>query len=756
MSRKVKPGQKSPAVEPAAGRALDASARAYWSARAAKFAEQGQHARLTETLDRLWPDADEPERLSWLSAAAPAALAASVAGRSEPLPPLVLTALARSTLEWTPETADALLGLTCVPAAFAADARAVREASALIAAGDDAAAGAALKRVGRDSALRDAQRFLRGLMAFYRGETEGARLALEPLSTVPGWSGPVAALLHRLGVVSEAPAACLDRLPQSPVQQVASIVRALAERHPNKAITLLAATLPRVDPGLARALVRDFPGALLALGVPDESVVERLKRAIPNLRNYIEPALLDALICERMGHYPEGAALFAQVGNGWDAAGTARNADSAALQHRVAVYALDDLERRGGPPKRCPDCGQFHDDGPDLSTVLAASRKLLELALRRAPDALEIWLDLVRVVEAEGDKAERGRVLERFVARFPDHPTAILSAGEACLERGAFDKGVAYAEAAMVHLPFDRSPRNLACRLLLEKSRKKFRDDRSGEALGALRRAIDLPHLDLDLRQRVTAAQAVLQMVEAPKTDFVALRAAATANDPRPWLWTARFAHEWWRFRASGRKRDRMVALPDGALVPMDVPLGPEEMSAILRAVTDMGADDPMAKAVAAPIAAAAGGASPESLTRHEDCLVLLNWRPQTEAGFRIAKRGLELAPDHVPMRLYYYERGLELGEPVSTYDGAEAWIARKLHGPEAVDSISLRARLESVRLQITAVRRAEATPKPAKPSAKAPKRAARPEPSAPAPKPQPVPTRETKDPPKQLELPWE
>ena len=730
MAKKPKPDKAATPERP-----LDISARAYWLTRAQKFAEQGQAERLTETLDRLWPDARDPDRLAWLAANAPDALATALAQGNGPIPEPCLMALVASVLEWPASAAEALLGVPSLPAGFAADARAVRDASAKLAAGDDTAAAAALKRIGRESRFRDPQRFLRGLSAFYQGDAEAAQLALGAL--LGGTYGtPAAALLQALGVHEGAPPALVAMLPISDAGRVAPLVAALQAKRPNQAISALAAALPTVSRGLQTALVRDFPGALLALGVPDESIVGRLKKAVPALGTWVDPGLLDGLICEARGLRDDAIDGLLAVSNGWIGKLPSRAIDQALVLQRAARLVLEDVDRESRSSGRCPDCGEYHGWDPgDGRDAASEARDYLEDAVALAPTDETLWSDLVRAAEALGDRKVRDKVLGRFVERFPEHPTALVATAEACLERGAFDKGMGLAASAMEILPLDRGPRALLSRLLIGKARKKFGDDRVSEAQALLERAVQIPMLDAEMRQRATAAAAVVRFAGGVEADFDTLRREATQDDPRPWLWTFRFTHEWLRFQSAPKKKSA-PPLPKATLMPCATPLGDAELKTLLQAYRDATNEDIAHRTLLGPCVLRAVESAPKAVSSAGDVRLLLSLRPQPELAYAVLLRAMHFAPNEFDFIIARWELAVELNHPVKEFVGAEFQLTEMLDGEELRDwgpmmAARVRATLERVRSYLAkpasapgARRTGRTAPKNAAPKNAAPKNA--------------------------------
>lgn len=77
------------------------------------------------------------------------------------------------------------------------------------------------------------------------------------------------------------------------------------------------------------------------------------------------------------------------------------------------------------------------------------AQELLEKAIALDPGNLSASLKLCEVYGANQQGSDRNRLLDRMSSQFPDEKQVLLLAGQGCLERKAFKKGIDYLEKAL-------------------------------------------------------------------------------------------------------------------------------------------------------------------------------------------------------------------------------------------------------------------------------------------------------------------
>jgi len=542
--------------------------RDYWLGKATQRLARGHRDEARAALDRAFTDPDPAARLRWLAVRWPRqALAESGAD--------ALPHLADALLAWPEEAADHFLVAPELPEVWRAGALRVREASALLAGGDELQAMRRLREVGRGPDFRHPQRLLRGLAAWYRRDADAAALALRSLPTTSVCGALAARLME--------PAASPSAFGDSDVALVAPFVRALRARKPSQAMVALSHAYAHGSAGLCSVIARDASGGLLALGVAPDAAHARVVRAIPELSAHIESDRLEALVWENGGDCWFAGELWLHN------AQSVRpdDPDGVMMVHRAGRLWMRSADAHD-PPQRCLDCGVIHLEGQRREEV-AQARALFEIAISNAPNRADWWVDLVHCTEWLGHAKERGRVLERFVKAFPEHPVALVRAAEAALDRGSFDKGLRYVRRAAELLPLSAEPVELRARLLIGKARKKYRQGRTADVEAVLEEARGLRRLGVDVRQRLTAAMAAALELTGDARGAAATREAAFEADPRGWLWTLRFVDERRRFLAP-RKREntRFLEVRLDGIPPADN----AEMNAVLRLADDWEGDE--------------------------------------------------------------------------------------------------------------------------------------------------------------------
>ncbi len=665
--------------------------RAYWLCRARRFAQQGKLDRVEDVLARIFAGAPE-EKFLWSLRNAPAA-ALGYVRRGPSLGDDALDAIAGNLLSWPAEVATDLLALPNLPEAFVRDAWAIRDASRDLSRGDDGAALAALRRVGRDSRFRDAQRFLRGLGAVYRRDTEEAVLLLAPLATAasardPGPEGgraedqgattgyfasASAALLAQVG----RPMAASPRftpIPPDEATQLSAVVGAARAGRPNQLLAAVSNVWGTSPHGRRVMLAREVAATMVAMGVEPEAVVERLGRAIPDLHRILQPDLLLAMGLLSVGDQPAGCGALLDLAGRADSLGfDART--RAALWARAGGLLIEAgvAEAQG----RCPDCGRFHqaaEQDTDRRGLAASAAVALDNAVALDPDVAETWVDYVRAWEIVGDPKGIARAIEAFVTRMPEHPEALAQAARAAGERGAFQKALTYARRASSLQPMDRSRDDLVAHLLIDKARKPLLAGDLDAAGDALREAAGLRAVSPPMRQRVAVAQEVLLLTRSDTAGAESLRTTALAEYPQPWLWELRFYWEWWRL-CRRDKRSRRIVKPPARPSTKGFPSPDRTMLlAALELGDEIVRNEGGLHAWIAPVLADAVRRGATSLVSDDDVRAAVRWG-DAEGRYLALCRADRRDPDP-HLTLARVEAALNVGRPRAELESALAEVA--------------------------------------------------------------------------------
>jgi tetratricopeptide (TPR) repeat protein len=138
------------------------------------------------------------------------------------------------------------------------------------------------------------------------------------------------------------------------------------------------------------------------------------------------------------------------------------------------------------PPER--DAMLIFPFNPPRSNMRNApeARRLLEKAVKLDEANLPASLCLCQVYKELGRHADRNRLLDRMTARFPAEKQVLMLAGQACLERKAYKRGLDYLGQALALDRLDPAiPDNLVKALLLQ-AREFFQKKRPDDARMAI------------------------------------------------------------------------------------------------------------------------------------------------------------------------------------------------------------------------------------------------------------------------------
>ena len=114
------------------------------------------------------------------------------------------------------------------------------------------------------------------------------------------------------------------------------------------------------------------------------------------------------------------------------------------------------------------------------------AQRFLEMAVNLDEENLTASLSLCEVYQERRQHSERNRLLDRMTRRFPDEKKVLMLAGQACLERKTYKRGLDYLERALSLDRLDPAiPDNLVKARLLQ-AREYFKKARPDEARKAM------------------------------------------------------------------------------------------------------------------------------------------------------------------------------------------------------------------------------------------------------------------------------
>ncbi len=671
--------------------------------RLASAAAAGDDAQVEQLLDRLWPRTGRVSgpRLRWLAANRPAWLVAEIekldaAGREHQA---VGEALGAAVLGLDAASCERL---GRIESRFATEALVVRTAAEHIAAGRDEAGLRALRPIGLRSPLRPARLALRGLSAWYRRRDAEAARAFAPLAGDRVF-GPLAeAVLYAIepdpGVEpGPATARCLRALGAGHALEAAAyaaVGRELAGGRPNRALRVARRVAGDGSAGLRRALRRDLAGALSALGVEPYQILERIERSLGGGADDPELSGLGALVYELDGDRDEALGFWLDYSH--ELADLppeirAGRAVLAAVHARIGQRLAAMAEEPSGSLLSLlfghDVAGQQRQD----------ARHHLEKALELDPEDLHTWRALLDLLERQGVKAERARVLERFAARFPDHPEALLAAAAGAEQRGALDKALRHIRRAAAVEPLNRRTRARQARLLCAKARKQMRAGRMERARKCYRQAAGVSGCPAKARIEAQAEAAAFEDLSRREEQAAALKDEALQADPRPWLWAGHFLAA--RRRLHGRRRGRLPGRLD-PLPPEPPPPQPEELLGLLElpaAYGDAAADRPPGLEALVERALAAGSERLLEPAQLDRALALC---PAGEPALALAEQAQRLHPGRPAFVAARYQRALDCGRPAAYFTRAleelqQARAAQQQAGAEPGELVQELERLD-------------------------------------------------------------
>lgn len=356
------------------------------------------------------------------------------------------------------------VGMEQVPAPeLAAELRALHEALASLCARDYEGTLERLRPLPRNSVFGHWKFFVKGLVAFYRGDR---LLALRCFDQSPAGSIPAqAAAGYRLLIAEPGGRRC-------PTSEVELEIACRILGQPGLAPALLSADRAwrrgrHVEAyECLRRAVPDFPAVDASpLGVVSEFCFNSL-HALPAAQANRLEAWFERLGFERKGRSKTEQALAMRAA----CLSLAKELEPRVLDRNWREY-LALLRRIHGPSPRRDSLGYawlgeqlaseeqdafdsvpFFARGSRPQTMLRAGAQAvaaLKDAVEADPSNLEAHLKLCEAHAKLGQTRERNRLLDQLTRQFPDRKEVLLLAGQNCLDRGALKKGLSYLESAL-------------------------------------------------------------------------------------------------------------------------------------------------------------------------------------------------------------------------------------------------------------------------------------------------------------------
>jgi len=427
--------------------------------------------------------------LAGKSAASEESLPAFIAALTDP--GVVLSAEERvrfadaAVLAFQPVTAS-----DAASAALAAEVGAVHAALQAVAEARWPDVPAALRLIPHRSAVSHWAVFIKGIAAFYRGESSKAA---KLLCTLPPRSAPARAGHSYLVLLGEASGAGSAGLPAEPARAGALrlagagrvstfVLRAEAAWRAGRHVESYRALRDAVPEFPAQTL--DVWGALSEFyfkvphSLPDHEWRKFLRHFCElidadDLKNGVESMLAHRLIA-LMG------ATFAPVEDlrtEWDFFLRAHEALHGS-NPRLASLAQGWLGEQLARPERAGGFSPGRRRLRDARGAIAAFNRSIELD----PANRAAHLQLCAVYELLKKSGERNRLLDTMTARFPDDKQVLVQAARGCIERQAFGKGLAYLARARQLDQLDPLIPELLLAALHGQARQQFQQRRPDKA----------------------------------------------------------------------------------------------------------------------------------------------------------------------------------------------------------------------------------------------------------------------------------
>ncbi len=360
---------------------------------------------------------------------------------------------------------------------LAAELRQVHQALELVCQQSYNEALAAVISLGRRSLFAPWRLYIKGLVAFYRGEDEKAREAFARLpedSWLSGAASPFLLLLLPLDNVrcrqlAKDEARLRDVCLLAGQPELADILpRAnylwMTGRHRDSFRYLHRSRIkfPTETPNIYGSLTRFYYNAVFSLGneaaesyidfVLEKATKNPEKNQIMILQGlriavlYFEPEDEDG--CEVISLWQDFIRLQQHF------YGENKRLTSMIYAHLGEFFAREMVDEPGMDPFQLLRHPDHRSDEKEFFDPEEAERYFL-LSVEEDAENRQAWLALLDLYDGAGWKSKRNRLLDDIVKRFPDDQETLLKAGTGCWERKALHKGRKYFQRALELNPQD-------------------------------------------------------------------------------------------------------------------------------------------------------------------------------------------------------------------------------------------------------------------------------------------------------------
>lgn len=395
-----------------------------------------------------------------------------------------------------------------------------------------------LKSVGRKSMFAHWRLFLRGCAASYSGHSDEADACFGrlPADSVPARKAAAFKILHGhwLDVDEETVAdACL--LAGEP-----ALAKCLPTAQHYWMRDKYAAAYQTIRRG-----VRDFPSLQVnARGqltrffqlVDTDMADEKRQRWLDSILggNLIKSLKMDAegyMVTNILARSQFGSSDHGLIADAWDRYQKIRRK---VRGNNARFTAFAHMERANADNPEAKEMNNFYSCIPfkDYGAMIQS----LQASAKADPEFEEPALALLELYHTHGRRKEANRLLDEMTKRFPSSKTVLLKAGQACLDRNASAKGLAYLERARLLDPLDAGIQSQIRRGLREQAVAAFKKGSSAQRTKGrqiIGQLLDsLPHHAPlgESRNDLLIWWSVLEDLKSPRDDSLATEKFAEAS----------------------------------------------------------------------------------------------------------------------------------------------------------------------------------------------------------------------------------
>jgi len=609
------------------------------------------------------------------------------------------TAFSASVLFWDSEFLRKLGELPQFPKLWLEEAKALLEASALMAESKSTEALRTLRSVKPGSIFSEAHRFLRGLLRFYQGKDP--QPLLNPLLSSPSYGAVSAAILsssgHQLPLSAQAQS-CVHYLKehQSPLAILNPLREAIQQKKRNRVLVEFSRLLPNVEDGLALLLRKEIPSILYNLGMNYNHLMSKVIPLGRSLKEKFE-LRFSIVSCGDKDFSPEDQFLdWAQVAKDFKQTifddSEFDNLNFAAILHHSAVFRRSYIKEIHSKVQLS---WLFRGKNSGIDEDQEGLILQLEEVVRLDPKQISYWEDLIQAHQNTSNKARTARTIERFVRQFPESPKALIAASQAAGMRGAWDKGLRYASKATELEPLNRRLADLQAEMLRGKALKKFFTERTDLSRNLLAQARKIPNLTPNTTLAVAAESSFLEQILGSKQAEI-LKRTALLRDPRPWA----FSLYERIFSAKIIKKNEEISLPC-TWIPEEEP-SIEDLMMIISEIESL--KDGMVEFATTSLLLKCASKTCRKLETEEEFRKIISVSSNENLLFEVAQVALEKFPLKIAFFGLYYDTAISLDKPKSCFDnfesGFQALIESLLEGEHPHVLIPME-RLENLRERI-------------------------------------------------------